>query len=141
MLKLKIMKNIKTIFAGVILITLVSVSAFAKTNAKVIAVVNQAEWCPVCQKNDTRAMETFKENNKDMAIQFVANDLTNEESKKKSIEELKKVGLDKAVEQYNRTGVVYFFNSETKTLISQISVAKSDKELAEALTTAKKGLK
>jgi len=141
MLKLKIMKNIKTIFAGVILITLVSFSAFAKSDAKVIAVVNQAEWCPVCQKNDVRAMKTFNANNKDKSIQFVANDLTNDESKKKSIKELKKVGLDKAIEPYNRTGVVYFFNSETKTLISQISVAKSDKELAAALTTAKKGWK
>lgn len=135
------MKSIKTIFASVILIALVSVSAFAGTSAKVIAVVNQAGWCPVCQNNGMRAMDAFKANNKDMAIQFVANDLTNDETKAKSTEELKKLGLDKAIAPYSGTGVVYFFNSETKALISHVSVAKPDQELAAALTTAKKGLK
>ena len=135
------MKSIKTIFASVILIALVSVSAFAGTGAKVIAVVNQAGWCSVCQNNGMRAMDAFKANNQDMAIQFVANDLTNDETKAKSAEELKKLGLDKAIAAYRGTGVVYFFNSETKALISQVSVTKPDEELAAALTTAKKGLK
>lgn len=135
------MKSIKTIFASVVLIALVSVSAFAGTGAKVIAVVNQAEWCPTCQNNGMRAMDAFKANNKDMAIQFVANNLTNDETKAKSAEELKKLGLDKAIAAYPGTGVVYFFNSETKALITQVSVAKPDQELAAALTTAKKGLK
>ncbi len=135
------MKSIKTIFASVILIALVSGSAFAGTTAKVIAVVNKAEWCPACQNNGERAHKAFMENNKDMAIQFVANDLTNDETKAKSAEELKKLGLDKAIAPYSGTGVVYFFNSETKALISQVSVAKPDQELAAALTTAKKGLK
>ncbi len=36
-----------------------------------------------------RAMEIFKENNKDMSVQFVINDLTNEKTKEKSSEELK----------------------------------------------------
>lgn len=135
------MKSIKTIFASVVLIALVSVSAYAGTNAKVIAVINKAEWCPVCQNNGMRAMEAFKANNKDMSIEFVANDLTNDETKAKSTEELKKLGLDKAIAPYSGTGVVYFFNSDTKALISQVSVAKPDQELAAALTTAKKGLK
>lgn len=135
------MKSIKTIFASLILIALVSVSAFAGTGSKVIAVVNKAEWCPTCQKNGMRAMEAFKANNQDMAIQFVANDLTNDETKAKSAEELKEFGLDKVIAAYPGTGVVYFFNSETKALISQVSVAKPDQELAAALVTAKKGLK
>ena len=135
------MKTVKTAFAGIALVLLVSVSAFAGNKAKVIAVMNRAEWCPVCQNNGMRAMDAFKANNKDMAIQFVVNDLTNDETKKKSAEELKKLGLDKSIEAYTGTGVVYFFNSETKVLISQVSVAKPDQELAAALTTAKKGLK
>jgi len=86
-------------------------------------------------------MDAFKANNKDMSIEFVANDLTNDETKTKSAEELKKLGLNKAIAPYSGTGVVYFFNSETKALISQVSVAKTDQELAEAVTAAKKGLK
>jgi hypothetical protein len=135
------MKSIKTIFASVVLIALVSVSAFAGTNAKVIAVINKAEWCPVCQKNGMRAMETFKANNKDMAIQFVVNDLTNDDTKAKSGAELKKLGLEKEMEPYNGTGVVYFFNANTKALISHVSIAKTDQELASALEAAKKDVK
>ncbi len=134
------MKSIKTIFASVILVTLFSVSAFAGNGAKVIAVINRADWCPVCQKNGMRAMETFKENNKDMAIVFVANDLTNDQTKKQSSEELKKYGLDKAAKKYTATGVVHFFNPETKKEINEISVAKPNNELIAALETAKKGL-
>jgi thiol-disulfide isomerase/thioredoxin len=135
------MKNVKTIFASAALVLLVSVSAFAGTGSKVIAVVNKAEWCPVCEKNGMRAMETFKENNKDMAIQFVGNDLTNNETKKESAKELKKVGLDKAMADKKGTGLVYFFDANSKKLINQISVAKSNEELAEAMKTAENSAK
>jgi thiol:disulfide interchange protein len=134
------MKTTKSILASLALILLVSVSTMAQSQAKVIAVINKAEWCPTCQNNGERAMAAFMANNTDGAIQFVANDLTNEETKKKSAEELKKLGLDQAIAAYKGTGVAYFFNSESKALITQISVAKSDTELAEALVTAKKGL-
>lgn len=136
------MKTVKSILVSAVLILLVSVSAMAQSDAKVIAVINKADWCPVCQKNGERAMNAFMSNNKDMAIQFVANDVTNDVSKKKSAVELEKLGLEKAVaENCNATGVAYFFNSKTKALISQVSVAKPDQELATALTDAKKALK
>lgn len=134
------MKSSKAIFASVILVTLFSVSAFAGNGAKVLAVVNRADWCPVCQKNGMRAMETLKENNKDISVRFVINDLTNDETKKQSSEELKKLGLENVVKKYNATGVIHFFNPETKKEINEISVAKSNDELIGALETAKKGL-
>jgi hypothetical protein len=135
------MKNVKTIFASVVLIALVSFTAFAGTGSKVIAVVNHASWCPACQNNGERAQAAFMENNKDGAIQFVVNDLSNDETKAKSAEELKKVGLDKAMAERKGTGVAYFFDAESKKLINEVSVAKPNEELAEALTTAKKGAK
>ncbi|MCA1758582.1 MAG: hypothetical protein LC658_02340, partial [Bacteroidales bacterium] len=88
--------------------------------------------------NGERAMAAFMENNKDGAIHFVANDVTNDETKKKSAEELKKLGLDEKMAAHKVTGVAYFFDADTKTLVHQISVAKSNEELAEALKTAKK---
>jgi thiol-disulfide isomerase/thioredoxin len=133
------MKTVKSIFASFILIALVSVSAVAGTGSKVIAVVNNAEWCPTCQKHGMRAMETFKAINKDMAIQFIANDLTDDESKKKSAEALEEVGLNKAMADHKGTGVVYFFDAESKELINKVSVAKTNEELAEAVATAKRG--
>lgn len=135
------MKNVKTIFTSVVFIMLVSVSAFAGNGSKVIAVVNHATWCPTCQKNGERAHETFMENNKDGAIQFVVNDLSTDESKAKSAAELKKVGLDKVMDKNKGTGVVYFFDADSKKLINKVSVAKNNDKLAEALTTAKQGVK
>lgn len=136
------MKTAKSIFVSALLVVLVSISAMAQSQAKVIAVVNKADWCSVCKQNGERAMGAFMANNKDMAIQFVANDVTNEQTKQASAIELKKLGLEKEVaENCKATGIAYFFNSETKKLISQVSVARPDQELAEALTSAKNGLK
>lgn len=135
------MRNLKTMFASVILVTLVSVSAFAGTGSKVIAVVNHATWCPACQNNGERAKAAFMENNKDGAILFVTNDLSNDETKAQSAMELKKVGLDKVMMENNGTGVAYFFDAETKKLINKVSVAKSDKEIAQVMKSAKKGVK
>lgn len=134
------MKTVKSILASVVLVVLVSVSAFAQSDAKVIAVINKADWCPTCQQNGQRAMAAFMANNKDMSIQFVANDVTDATTTKKSAEELKKYGLDQEIQNYKGTGVVYFFNAKTKAFISQASLAKTDQELASALKTAKKGL-
>lgn len=134
------MKTLKTIFSSMVLITLLSVSVMAQSGAKVIAVVNKADWCPSCEKNGERAMNALMKNNKDKVVQFVVNDLTNDETKTKSTEKLVKVGLKEAIAEYKSTGVVYFFNAETKKLISKISVAKSDQKLAMAINEAKKTL-
>jgi hypothetical protein len=130
------MKTVKTFLASVSLILLVSIQAFAGSGSKVIAVINHAKWCSVCEKNGDRAMACFKENNKDMAIQFVANDVTDDASKAKSAEELKTAGLDKVMANHKKTGVAYFFDAESKKLITQVSVAKSNEKLAEAMKLA-----
>jgi len=81
------------------------------------------------------------ESNKEGAIQFIANDLTDETSKRKSAVALKEAGLDKVMAENKGTGTAYFFDAETKKLIIKISVAKSDEELADAVVTAIKGAK
>lgn len=134
------MKTVKSIFTSMILALIVSASLMAQSEPKVVAIVNKADWCPVCQANGERAMAAFMSNNKDGAIKFVANDLTNDVTKKKSAEELKSCGLEKAAEKVQGTGLVSFYNPKTKTLISQISVASSDAELAAAMQSAKKGI-
>lgn len=122
------------------MVLLMSVSAMAQSDAKVIAVVNHAEWCSVCKNNGERAQAAFMENNKDGAIQFLVNNLTDAASKEKSGAALKEAGLDKVMTEKKMTGTAYFFDAETKELITKVSVAKSDQELAEALVTAKKGV-
>ena len=136
------MKKVKSILVSTMLALLVSVSAMAQSDAKIIAVMHKADWCSTCEKNGERAMKALMSDNSDMAVQIIANDVTNDETKIKSAVELEKFGLEKAVDKKcNATGVAYFFNSETKELISQVSMAKSDQDLSAALTDAKKSLK
>ncbi len=134
------MKTQKSVIFSLAMILLMSVSAMAQSDAKVIAVINHAEWCSVCQNNGERAQAAFMENNKDGAIQFLANDLTNADSIEQSATALKEAGLDKVMAEKKMTGTAYFFDAATKELITKVSVAKSDQELAEAMVTAKKGV-
>jgi len=129
----------KSVLTSLALVLFLSVSVMAQSEAKVIAVVNHADWCPVCKANGERAQAVFEANNTDGAIQFVVNNLTNDETKSSSLTELKSLGLDKAMAANNGTGLVYFFDADSKNPINNVSVAKSDQELAEALSTAKNG--
>jgi hypothetical protein len=103
-------------------------------------VINKADWCSVCKTNGDRAMAAFMSNNKAMAVLFLGNNVTDDKTEKKSAEELKKYGLDKVMEKYTGTGVTYFLNAKTKTLINEISLAEPDNKLADALVNTKKGV-
>ena len=131
------MRTLKSIFAITALTVLISVSAISQPVPKVIAVVNKADWCPVCKANGERAMAAFMKNNEDGSIKFLEYDVTNDQTKKRSAEELKKFGIDQIIDKYKVTGLVSFFNPETKQLISQVSVSESDNKLADAMKTAK----
>ncbi|TVQ09102.1 MAG: hypothetical protein EA361_15835 [Bacteroidetes bacterium] len=133
------MTLLKSIFAGMAVMLLVSAAAMSQ--AKVIAVVNHADWCGTCKANGERAMTVFSEFNPDGTIQFVVNDLTNDATKKASAKTLKEHGLYKAMEEKRKTALVYFFDAQSKELINEISVGKSNEEIASAMKTAQKGSK
>lgn len=132
---MKVSKNFLTSFA---MLALLTITAAAQSDAKVIAVVNHADWCPTCKKHGERASAAFKENNKDGAIQFVVNNVTNDETKQASAKQLKELGLHEAMGNHNATGVAYFFDADSKKLINQISVSSSDEELADAMASVTK---
>ena len=132
------MKTVKSILFSAVLFLVLSVLVSAQSDAKVIAVVNKADWCSVCKANGDRAMAAFMSNNKDMSVLFLGNNVTDDKTEKKSAEELKKYGLDKEMEKHTGTGVAYFFDAKTKKLVNEISVAEPDNKLAEALVNAKK---
>jgi hypothetical protein len=134
------MKTLKSLFMSLLMAILFQSAGIAQSEPAMIAVINKADWCPVCQNNGPRAMAAFMANNTDGSVRFVVNDLTNDETIRKSAKELKLYGLDKVISEYKGTGVAYFFNPDTKQLISQVSVAKPDPDLADALQTAKKSL-
>ena len=130
------MKTIKSILTSFIVIAVTSISLSAQSGPKVLAVINEAKWCPTCQHNGERAMSVFKANNKDGKFRFVVNNLTNDETKKASSEKLRELGLSDAMSEFKGTGMVCFFNAKTKTLIGKISIAKSDEKLAKAMKSA-----
>ncbi|MBS3808446.1 MAG: hypothetical protein KGY60_13155 [Bacteroidales bacterium] len=132
------MRHTKSIFTSILMIVLFSISAMAQSEAEVIGVINKADWCPVCEKNGARAMKALKGANQDGAIKFIGNDLTDDDTKKKSAMRLKKHGLYEKMKSKNGTGIVFFFDVETKELVDRISVAKSDQKLAAAVRSAKK---
>lgn len=138
--KLKKMKT-KAFTTSLVVLLFVAFSAMAKNDAKVIAVVNKAEWCPTCKENGMRAMAALKANNTDGSIQFIMNDLTNDETKKQSAGSLKKAGLKDAMAKYNGTGNVYFFDAKSKKLLDNVSVAKDDEKLAATLASVKSEVK
>lgn len=135
------MKNVKSILATAVFAVVFSIGAFAQTAPKIIAVVNQADWCSVCKANGQRAMGAFMDNNKDGAISLVMNDVTNEETKKKSAAGLSNTGLTEAMKNYRATGVVYFFDAKTKKPITQVTIANSNEEIAYVMGEARKAVK
>jgi len=135
------MKKLKSIFTALLLSVLFTTGAFAQSAPKIIAVVNQAEWCSVCKANGQRAFAAFMENNKEGAISLVVNDVTNAESQKKSSTELSKVGLNDAMLNYKASGVIYFFDAATKEPITQITVANSNEEIGYVMSEVIKSIK
>lgn len=125
----------KALTTTLVLFLFVAITATAESKTKVIAVVNTADWCPTCEKNGPRAMAAFKANNTDGKIQFVMNNLTNDDTKKTSTKNLEKLGLKDAMSAHNGTGKVYFFDAKSKKLINDVSVAKNNEELAKTLAS------
>lgn len=108
----------------------------AKTN-KVIVLVNTAKWCPACKANGQRVEENvvsqFMSNSK---YQIVVNDMSDDKTKATSKAKCKKAGIAKIAESNTITGVIYFINANTKEIISQVSVVKTDEEIKTAFENA-----
>jgi hypothetical protein len=125
------MKNFKTILT-VILITF-SATAFAQ-KGKVTAVLNHANWCSICKANGERALGTFTTNNADGFFALVPNDISDNASREKSKPGIIKAGLGKSEQALSGTaGIISFYDSKTKKLLGQISVAHSDEEIIATL--------
>jgi len=135
------MKKVKSIIATALFAVVFSIGAFAQTAPKIIAVVNQADWCSVCKANGQRAMGAFMENNREGTISLVVNDVTSSETKKKSAEGLRTNGLTDAMKNYKAAGVLYFFDAKTKKPITQVTVANSNEEIAYVMGEVKKAVK
>lgn len=116
---------------------LLSVQAQSKTvSPKVYAVINRANWCPVCQANGARVMSEVIPALKGKGVAFIANDLTDDQTIAASINTLKKNHVYDAVKEAKATGVILLVNAKTKKLVKQISVAETSKEIIKEITKA-----
>lgn len=140
------MKNviIKTMFIAIMSFSFTALFAAVKTQPKqtkeiepkVFAVINRADWCPICQANGSRIMSEVMPACKNLKVIFLPNDLTNDQTIAKSGEDLKKNRLVAAVQSVKSTGVILLIDAKTKKLIKEISVAKPSAEIIKEITIA-----
>lgn len=122
-------KSILILFA--VLSTALSFSAFKSVNdAKVVAIVNKADWCSICKAYAGRTVAAFTENNADNYFRLIVNDITNEETKKASKQIVAKAGLEKTLAGSLAAGVMSFYDVKTKALLAQVTVANTTEEVA-----------
>ncbi|AYD47191.1 hypothetical protein [Arachidicoccus soli] len=128
----------RKLFVLAFLLLGVSMSSFAQqTNTKLIAFMNKASWCPVCQANGPRFMKDIMPMammNKQ--VQVVVSDLSNDRTKTASLPMLEKAGIADFAKANKETGELYFLNAQSKQLISKISIAESDMKIKQAFKAA-----
>ncbi len=101
----------------------------AQDGRKVIAVINKADWCPVCQRNGEKMMKEIMPFFNESNVQFVMNDLTNDATKADSKMALNKVKAYDAVKKISATGWILLVDAETGKLLEKISVAEPVEKL------------
>jgi hypothetical protein len=115
------------------LLLLLSVTATAQTQAKITAVINRADWCPVCKANGEKVMKevipVFNESN----VQFVINDLTDEATISSSKVMLTDKKVYDAVMKIKSTGQILLVDMEKGKIVSKISVAEPAEKIIQAI--------
>lgn len=106
-------------------------------STKVIALVNKASWCHVCQENGPR----FEKDIMPMAmqnknVQIVMNDLSDAKTKSASLTMLQKAGIEKFASKNTGTGMLYFIDAKSKKLISKVSLAENNEQIKKVYMAA-----
>ncbi len=110
-----------------------AISSYAQDSRKVIAVINKADWCPVCQANGEKMMKEVMPVFSESMVQFIMNDLTSESTKADSKMKLEEAKVYAAVKKINSTGWMLLIDAETGKLLEKISVAEPAEKLLMAV--------
>ena len=129
------MKKLKLMLLAFAII-FISNAAFSQSQPKVIAVLSRANWCPTCVKNDSRIQSEVVANIDKTQVEFIVNDLTNKETKTKSLETLTGLGLEKL--KLKTTGIITFIDPVAKKIISDINISKTSAEIQNEIKTISK---
>lgn len=128
------MKN--KILVSLVLFAALTFSAFtgtAQEGRKIIAVINKADWCPVCQSNGEKMMKEVMPVFEQSVVQFIMNDLTNEATKADSRMKLNEVKIFDAIKKINATGLLILVDAATGKVLEKISVAEPVEKLVMAI--------
>ena len=128
------MKNLK-IF-GLLIALFIGLTGFAPSNAKVIALVTKASWCPVCQKNGDRMAQEVFSSYMDGKVKVVMNDVSDDNTRKACKKEIEENKLKGVADKCTMTGIITLVNAKSGKVISSISVAKSTDEIKKAIDEA-----
>lgn len=96
----------------------------------VIVMINTASWCGVCKANGPRVeMNVVSKYMANDHYTIVKNDLSDDQSKKTSLEECTKVGIQEVAQENKYTGIIYFIDPASKQVFDSVSVSKTDTEI------------
>lgn len=115
----------------------INLSKSEAPKAKIIVLVNTAQWCPACKANGERVeknvISSFMSNEN---YEIVVNDMTNDETSAAGKKMCAKAGITEVATANKGTGVIYFINAESKEVISRISVVESNEKIEAAFKEA-----
>lgn len=128
----------KKLFVGIFLVLGFSLAASAQdAQPKVIALLTKASWCPICQANGPRVMkDVMPMVMKNKEVKMVMNDVSDKKTVATSKPMLENAGIYEFAQKNPATGMLYFFDAQSKKLISKVSLAEPDKVIKKAYMKA-----
>lgn len=129
----------KLLIASLLVMATVA-GAFAQSSqVKVIALMNKASWCPVCQDHAMSFMKNIAPMvMKNPEVKMVINDLSNDRTRASSMPMLESAGIKQFALENDATGRIYFIDAQTKKLLSSVSIAQSNRDIMRAYKEALK---
>ena len=129
------MKQLICAFA--LVMTFCFAASAQNSQPKVIALLTEASWCPVCQANGPRFMkDVMPMVMKNKEVKMVMNDVSNDKTKATSKPMLEEAGIYNFAENNPGTGMLYFINARTKKLLKKVSLAQTNEEIQKAYKEA-----
>lgn len=116
---------------GLILLMLIFILS-SQSNAQfnvLYIVVNEATWCKYCKANGARIHELIDEYALNTHIVVINNDVTDEESKKKTIPALKDLGVYDYMVKHKESAVVFVFDAKTKKIMDKFSIKLTNEKI------------
>jgi len=131
------MKTISKFFLSLVVFTGLFSSVNAQNNqtpvkddagCKLLAVSFYADWCPVCKAIGPSVMD-LQGKLKDQPVKFLKFDFTNDETKSKTAELAKSMGLTDVLNSSNSTGYVLLLNPATKKEVGKLTRGQTSDEM------------